>query len=403
MSVDADVLIVGAGPAGSASAYHLARAGWHVMLLDRARFPRDKTCSEYMSPETVRLLDRLGVMPMLSQAGGMALRGTAVTGAFGSALAGEFNRAHPRPFRPTGLALPRRTLDSILLDAARRAGAEVREGHTVEDLVRRGPAVEGVRVRSDAGRGALRARVVIGADGLRSVAARRLSFVRNEPLQRFAFVAHATGVAGMSDQTEMHVGRQGYAGLNPLGGGLTNVALVVPARLARESRGNREQFFRSHLGQFPGIAGRLDEMVLTAPPRATGPFAEHARRVVADGILLVGDAAEFFDPFTGEGIRTALRGAELAAGVISSALRSGGPVTARSLASYRRLRRKAFFGKWTVERLVGYAMQWPALFDHAVERLGRRAGMADTFIGVTGGFVPASAVLNPGFLARMVF
>ncbi|HET8649608.1 MAG TPA: NAD(P)/FAD-dependent oxidoreductase, partial [Gemmatimonadales bacterium] len=361
------------------------------------------TCSEYMSPETVRLLDRLGVMPALERAGGMSLRGTAVTAAFGSRLAGQFDRARPRPFRATGLALPRRTLDSVLLDCARAAGVEVREGTAAEELLRRRGAVEGVRVRTGGGWDAIHSRLVVGADGLRSVVARRLAPVRHEPLRRFAFVAHATGVAGMSNQTEMHVSSCGYAGLNPLGGGVTNVALVLPAPLAHQARGRRESFFREQLERFPKIAGRLEAMAFAAPLRVTGPFAAHARRVIGDGVLLVGDAAEFFDPFTGEGIGTALRGAELAAAVITGALRHDGPVTARSLIRYRQLRRRAFTGKWVVERMVSYAMQWPALFDHAVERLGRRAGMADTFIGVTGGFVPAGAVLNPGFLARMVF
>jgi flavin-dependent dehydrogenase len=124
--------------------------------------------------------------------------------------------------------------------------------------------------------------------------------------------------------------------------------------------------------------------------------------VTADGAALVGDAADFFDPFTGEGIFSALRGAELLAEAAIPALAGGGPVTGRALAGYRRARRRTFAGKWAVERLIGYGMLFLALFDRAVERLGRRAGMADTLIGVTADFVPASRVLNPLFLARMI-
>jgi menaquinone-9 beta-reductase len=117
---------------------------------------------------------------------------------------------------------------------------------------------------------------------------------------------------------------------------------------------------------------------------------------------LVGDAADFFDPFTGEGIYSALRGAELLAETAEPALAHRGRVTAAALAPYRRARRRAFGGKWAVERLIGYGMNFPALFDRAVGRLGRR-GMAHTLIGVTADFVPARAVLNPVFLARMLF
>jgi len=134
----------------------------------------------------------------------------------------------------------------------------------------------------------------------------------------------------------------------------------------------------------------------------TGPFAASAGRVTADGAALVGDAADFFDPFTGEGIFSALRGAELLADVSADALASGRPISQSALAPYRHARRRAFAGKWAVERLIGYGMWWPALFDRAVARLGRRGSMAHTLIGVTGDFVPARAVLNPLFLARMV-
>jgi flavin-dependent dehydrogenase len=134
----------------------------------------------------------------------------------------------------------------------------------------------------------------------------------------------------------------------------------------------------------------------------TGPFARRSPRVIADGALLVGDAADFFDPFTGEGICAALRGAALAEPVMVRALSAApGIVPASLLREYPALRRRAFLGKWMVERLIGYGMLAPSLFDRAVARLERR-GLAHTMIGVTGDFVPAGAVLNPAFLARMV-
>jgi hypothetical protein len=85
-----------------------------------------------------------------------------------------------------------------------------------------------------------------------------------------------------------------------------------------------------------------------------------------------------------------------------AALSTPGPVTHTALSPYRRARRRAFAGQWAVERMIGYGMWWPGLFDRAVARLGRRGTMAHTLIGVTGDFVPAREVLNPLFLARMV-
>ena len=398
-----DVLVVGAGPAGSAVATLLARAGYAVAAVDRAAFPRDKACSEYMSPETVRLLDRLGVVPALEAAGAAAPAGTVVTAARGSRLHGRFVSAGAPPFRPTGLAVSRRVLDHALVLAARDAGALVLERTAVEELVYDRGAVAGAVVRDAGGaRRVLRARLTIGADGLRSLVARRVGRRRYGRPRRLAFVAHMDGVVGMGDSAELHVGRGAYAGLNPIGGGRTNVALVVSTELAARARGRAEAFFLERLGRFPGVHDRLSAGAFTRPVLATGPFAAWSGRVVADGAALVGDAADFFDPFTGEGIHSALRGAMLLADAAGEALADCGPVTARHLGGYRRARRAAFAGKWAVERLIGYGMLCPALFDRAVGRLGRRAGMADTLIGVTGDFVPARRVLNPLFLARMI-
>jgi 2-polyprenyl-6-methoxyphenol hydroxylase-like FAD-dependent oxidoreductase len=234
---------------------------------------------------------------------------------------------------------------------------------------------------------------------------------------RIAFVAHVADVLGLDGYAEMHVGDAGYVGLNRVwapapehrtvkppnrrtAATIANVALVVPLRRAVLARGRVEEFFFDALETFPGVRGRVRRERLQRRVLVTGPFAAWSGRVVADGALLVGDAADFFDPFTGEGIHAALKGAELAAEAVAEALAGGGAASARRLAGYRLARRAEFLGKWAVERLVGYGMYLPSLFDRAVGRLERR-GLSHTFIGVTGDYVPARRVLNPWFLCRM--
>lgn len=402
MTPSFDVVVAGAGPAGSATALRLATAGLRVALLDRATFPRDKACSEYMSPEGVRQLAALGVLGAVEDAGGRPIHGTTVVAPRGARLTGLFARAGHVPFRPTGLSVPRRILDEALLRAAAAAGAEVMERTTVTGLLGDGAAVAGVAARDAAGRRRdLRARVTVGADGLHSIVARRLGARRRGPLTRWAFVAHVSEVPGLADTAELHVARDGYAGLNPLGRGIANVAVVVPAARAAAARGRATGFFLEALDRFPGVRGRVRAERIVREVAVTGPFDSWARRVVAPGVLLVGDAADFFDPFTGEGIWAALHGAELAAATLGAALERPGPVAAAALRPYARARRRAFAGKWAVERLIGWAMLAPGFFDRTVARLEKR-GLAHTLIGVTGDFVPASAVLNPLFLSRIV-
>jgi flavin-dependent dehydrogenase len=398
------VLIAGAGPAGSALAWHLAKAGVQVHVVDRARFPREKPCSEYMSPETVRLLDRIGVVSALERSGAIALRGTSVIGAGGAQLTGLFANLPTPPFRDTGLSVARRVLDAELVAAARAAGAQVHEGVAAVGVLEEAGRIRGLRLRLEDGQSIdVAARVTVGADGLRSIVARRTARLRHRFPSRLGFVAHVAGVSGLTDRAEMHVGPDGYAGLNPISAGIANVALVVPSRLAAgQAKGRAEDFFFERLERLPGVRGRFRREAVVREVLVTGPFASEARPVIRDGALLVGDAADFFDPFTGEGIYRALLGAEFAAAAIIPALEAPGPITAASLQGYAEARRRAFSGTWSVERLIGYGMLWPGLFNRAVRLLGTRPGMADTLIGVTGDCLPARSVLNPYFLARMI-
>ena len=387
-----DVVVAGAGPAGSATALLLSRTGMRVLLLDRARFPREKPCSEYLSPESTRVLERLGkdVLAAVAAASPAQLTGMKVVAPSGTSVVGRFETF--------SFALPRTRFDTILLNAAETRGVEVRQGVKVEELVYERGAVGGVVAR-DTGHGrreTFRARVVVGADGLRSVVARRLGTVHTAGPRRIAFTAHVADVPGVHDLGEMHVGRPGYVGLGPIGEGVTTVALVVP--LAEAHRGER---FFAELNRFPAIAGRFDPRRQVRRVLATGPFARWSRRPVATGggggALLVGDAADFFDPFTGQGIYSALRGAELAAAAIVDTLATGA-----SLRQYARARRREFTGKWLLERLIGIAVGWPALIERVVGRMLRRPELADLLVRATGNCIPARAVLTPRVLAGLV-
>jgi flavin-dependent dehydrogenase len=311
-----------------------------------------------------------------------------------------------RGYRDRGLALRRTVLDGLLLDRARELGAEVREGVRVVSLVRDGSGrVTGVETLDARGaRRTLGASIVIGADGLRSIVARRLDLAatRLAP-RRLAFVSHYADVDGIGDSGEMHVEHDGYVGLADVGGGLTNVAVVVPRESARAASGDPVAFAEAWIRRRAHVAPRFARARRMSAMLATGPFASAVRRAWAPGAALVGDAADFFDPFTGEGIYAALRGAEVLAPRVIEALaartnRDGDA----ALRAYDRDRVHEFRGKWAVERLIGAAVSFPALMNVAARSLELRPEMAHTMVGVTGDFVPAREVLRPAYLARLV-
>lgn len=397
-----DVLVVGGGPAGAATAAWCARAGLDVCVVDRARFPRHKACAEYLSPEAGRDLAALGVLEDVERAAPARLFGFRLVSDDGASVTGRFAASADAPWRGYGLALPRATLDTIVLGAARRAGAAVLHGVAFESLVREGAAVVGAVLRRGGEPWTVRARVVVGADGLYSRVARQLGVARAGRPRRLALVAHLAGVTGTGDVGEMFAQRGWYAGLADIGGGFTNIALVVPFSDAPRVAAGPEGFYLERLRRIPELARRLQGATVAREVMVTGPFARRARRATADGALLVGDAADFFDPFTGEGIFAALRGGRLAADAIVAAARDGGAVTRERLAPYVAARRAAFAGKWLLERMVGLGAPRPFLMRRFTHRLAARPATCDLWVRAAGDTVPVRALFAPRHLLPLL-
>jgi flavin-dependent dehydrogenase len=155
------------------------------------------------------------------------------------------------------------------------------------------------------------------------------------------------------------------------------------------------------LREYPEVHRRLAHATLVTPVRAVGPFDCWTRRATADRVLLVGDAADFCDPFTGEGIYAALAGAELAAARAAAGLRDG-RLSAFDLRGYDGDRQRVFGGKWLFERLVSAAVARPLIFNRIAARLARNQGAADLMIGAAGDFVPVSRLFRPSYVWGLV-
>ncbi|HWC47058.1 MAG TPA: NAD(P)/FAD-dependent oxidoreductase, partial [Casimicrobiaceae bacterium] len=233
------VAIVGGGPAGSALAFALARSGARPIVVDRATFPRPKPCAEYLSPQASRVLASMQVLEEVERSGAAQLAGMVIRAPSGTRVVGEFAGCSVKGFRDRGLSVRREVLDTILLRAARDAGAEVREAAHVVEVVRDATGrARGLRLADGS---QINAEIVVGADGLRSVVARRLGLARSACWpRRYALVTHYRGVGEIGECGEMHVEHGGYVGIADVGGGLTTVALVVPARHARDFARGRE-------------------------------------------------------------------------------------------------------------------------------------------------------------------
>lgn len=389
-----DVIVVGGGPAGTAAAILLRQQGRDVLLLDQARFPRDKVCGEGISPEAWRLLDLLGLKQSVQALRPHPLRGMTLVAPDGTSFRGDYRDRH-------GLAVRRLDFDSVLLQGARASGVEVQESCRVVDLVIENGQVQGVIVERGRGPETFGARLVMGADGRRSVVARKLGLLAEHPrFRKFAVRGYWEGMEGLEERGEMHVGGGGYCGIAPLSPTRANVAFVLDQAEMAPVAGDLEAFYRSALERrWPRIAERLARARLFDKPRAIGPLALLSRGVSAPGVLLVGDAAGFYDPFTGEGVTLALRSAEIASRVAQQALQSTRP---HGLRRYDRERRAATGAKFRFNRLLQTVVGHPSLANLVAHRLAKRPDLADRLVGIAGDFVPARTLLGPGFLLRLL-
>jgi menaquinone-9 beta-reductase len=399
------VVVVGAGPAGSATALLLARRGHDVLLVDQARFPRDKPCGEYLNPSAVAILRRLGLEPALRSAGARTVVGALLTCPSGRSVRTPYPSLGGQP-PPYGLSMPRLALDALLREAAGAAGARVRERFRVDDVQRSGRRVTGVVGRASKGAESITASITVAADGSRSVIGRRLGLaLPPRTPRRVGLVAHYAGVPG-DDWVEMHAGRRGYCGLGFSADGGANVAMVAEPEDLPRIQGRAEAFYEERLAAYPDVYRRLAAGRRVSPVLVTGSMSSLAGSVAVPGALLVGDAAGFYDPFTCEGVSYALRAAELAAEAVDAGLAPGSPHDpATEAAAFRRYaarRRAEFAGRVLTSRIIQAVLRRPALLDAAFSRFEADPILAQRLIGVTAGILPPSSVLSLRYLTALL-
>src|SRR2546430_17489099 len=305
----------------------------------------------------------------------------------GTVIVGSYPTTGPwRSHRDYAVAIPRERLDHILVERARSLPVDVRERHRVTGLVKEGRDVTGVHVQDAEGRALeLRARLVIGAAGLASAVAAALGLLRPHPLRRMALIQHVAGLHGFDERGEIFVDPPDYAILNPVAPGLVNLGLVVPLAHARPFAGRLETFFRARLRQLPRLASRLEGMKPVGSVQAMGPLAYRVKAPRAGGVMLVGDAAGFYDPFTGEGIFTALRSAQLLAEVAHAAL-DRRKLGAAALPPFPVARPESFRGKERLTPALQFVIARRRLANAPAPALPPRPALPDLPMAAPGAF-----------------
>ncbi|HYN42769.1 MAG TPA: FAD-dependent monooxygenase [Thermoanaerobaculia bacterium] len=318
-----DTIVIGASLAGSAAALVLARSGARVAVVDKAVFPRPKTCGELFSPDGVAALARLGLDGEVRAAGAATIRCFALVRPDGGRVRGRL----PAP----ALSLSRERLDALVLEGARRAGATVHLGEAVMSI--EGSLAEGFTVKTPAR--TLEARTVLGAWGRYSPLDGRLGRpFFGAPATLFGFKKFLAGGAGsrLDDTVVLHVFRGGYLGLSLVEGGRVSLGALATPAVAQEAHHDFDRLLARLSAESPALAADLAGLAPEpGPALVSEPVHLGARGAAWGDVLLAGDAAGVVDPYTGSGMALALRTGEAVGALLAE--HAAGRVAAGTLVS----------------------------------------------------------------------
>ncbi len=381
-----DVAIAGGGPSGTSAAIHLAQQGARVLLAEQKQFPRPKLCGEFISPECMRHFKRLGVAEQMLSAGGVTLNETVFY-----SRAGHKVRIPSQWFgSDTGaLGLSRAEMDQRLLERAKGVGVVVIEDAPVSDLIMDRTRVSGFRLKRGGRVSEHRAQVTIDATGRARSLVRKLErhngSSHSVKRSRFiAFKAHLENTRVADGACEIYFYPGGYGGLSRVEGGVSNLCFIASAKEVRRCGSDPERVVRQLVMTNARAAYALAQ-AQTRTEWLSVTLEKYGRRTLApaEGMLTVGDAAAFIDPFTGSGMLMALESGAAAAQAIIEHRERAQEISFRDVArEYRSRYSEQFDSRLRVSGLLRRAAFVPRLAEAAIlcfgisSRLRRRVARA---------------------------
>lgn len=388
MSVtERDVIVVGAGPAGAATATSLAQKGYDVLLLDRHQFPRDKACGDAVPAGAVERLWKLGMREKIEKAVARGelypLEGMLLVSPRGHELHAKFQHGE---LGSESYVAPRIYFDALIQEHAVASGAEFCQAQAKAPIVENGKVV-GIRAQTNGRTQDLRARLVIGADGVTSVVARHLRPKDEQHIdghRAVALRAYIEDIEEIPKEVEFYLYKDilpGYAWIFPIGNNRANIGLGMRLDHFRKRKYSLEKMLQDFLAM-PAIKKRLlnGGQLRDVATWQLNFGSQKKLRHVFDGAILTGDAAGFINPLTGGGIHNALVSAELATQVADEALQAN-DVSRKKMQVYEELCHEHMWESMRNSYLMQRTfMHFPFVVDFLVKRMKENSQLAKTFL-----------------------
>jgi flavin-dependent dehydrogenase len=362
-----DVIIAGAGPAGSSAAIHLATRGLSVSLVEQKKFPRPKLCGEFISPECQDHFEKLGVTRSIICTDPASITETVFYSSRGHQVTVPSTWFGGR----MALGLSRAVMDEVLLRRAAAVGVDVIEGATVIGPRTNTDSVHGLKIKTGTEEIEFEAPLTIDATGRARILARRLNHSQKQKQKPklIAFKAHLQNTRVAPGACEIYFYRGGYGGLSSIESGESNLCFIISAEQVKRCNSDPERVMREMVMKNPRAAHTLRSAV-TSSEWLSASWESFGRQspAPAKGLLAIGDAAAFIDPFTGSGMLMALESGELAAEVI---LRYCDQLETPSLpADYTSAYNEKFYSRLRICSLLRRAAFRPRLTEWGVTIFG---------------------------------
>ena len=400
-----DIIIVGAGPAGTSAALYASRLGLKTIILDKGSFPRDKICGDALSGKSVKYMRELDILDDVPNLKGSTIKritfGSPSHKQFDINLSGPQNRGKIKE----GYVIPREIFDNFLFEKAKNV-TETRENFKVENLLYDDNKIIGVKGTKNKEKQELYAPIILGCDGAKSTIARKLGFhTEDEDNTAIAIRCYYEGVKGLTDQIELHFVDEvlpGYFWLFPAGDNIANIGIGLSKKQAKKDTRKLTEIL-DEVTKSDYFKNRFSEAKQLENPKGWSlPLGRIERPNHGDGFMLLGDAAGLVDPFTGEGIGNAMASSKFAIEVAAKAIEKN-DFSKKMFSQYNKLLWDDLGSELKTSTKLQNLSNYRMLLNIIINKASRSKEVQDIISGMLTKEISKEKLSNPLFYLKVLF